>query len=60
MPASMPGPAPGDAAAGLPEAISSTTGGAESPAMGDAHLDDEEVDREADVQVSVPGEELAD
>jgi recombinational DNA repair ATPase RecF len=52
--------APGDAAAGLPEAISSTTGGAESPAMGDAHLDDEEVDREADVQVSVPGEELAD
>jgi len=28
--------------------------------MGDAHIEDDEVDPDADVQVSVPGEELAD
>lgn len=50
---------PGGAASGQPEASASAPGGTESPSMGDAHVEDDEVDPDADVQVSVPGEDLA-
>jgi DNA repair exonuclease SbcCD ATPase subunit len=46
------------AGAGRPEAGDSGSGGVESPSGGDAHLEDDEVDPDADVQVSVPGEDL--
>lgn len=46
------------AGVGQPEAGDSAPGGGESPSGGDAHLEDDEVDPDADVQVSVPGEDL--
>jgi DNA repair exonuclease SbcCD ATPase subunit len=46
------------AGAGQPEVGDSAPGGAESLSGGDAHLEDDEVDPDADVQVSVPGEDL--
>ncbi len=54
------GAEPAGADAGQPEASASAPGGTEAPSTEDVHVEDEEVDPDADVQVSVPGAQLTD
>ncbi len=54
------GTEPGGSGTGQPEAGAPAPGGTESPSPEGVHIEDEEVDPDAVIQVSVPGEELAD